>query len=170
MNGFSKMQERLGRDGWFVGWNLPCCQTCAWEELNWIDVEDNTKVLFNHSQDCEVEGSEEECPVCNGEGVVEGVTGELDEDCLECRGTGYMDFGRDVSDYDTSIGGFVCNSPEQQNSSLFCFDGSEEGVENLKAIVPIIEECGCMESFDRIQKRCEVNWNETGDSRIEISW
>lgn len=160
MNGFLKMQERLGKEGWFVGWNLPCCQTCAWEELNWIDgAEDTTKVLFNHSQDCEVEGSEEECPMCYGEGVVEGDTGELDEDCLECRGTGYMDFGRDVSDYDTSVGGFVCYSPEQQNSSLFCFDGSEEGVENLKAIVPIIEECGCT-----------VNWDETGDSRIEISW
>ena len=30
---------------------------------------------------------------------------------------------------------------------------------NLKAIIPIIEECGC-----------EIHWNGKGDSRPDISW
>lgn len=158
MNGFRKMQFALGKEGWFVGWNLPCCQTCAWDEVAFLDtVEDQSKVLFNHSQDCEYYGSEEECPYCEGEGWDE----YDEEDCQHCRGTGYEDFGDDLvlENYDTSVSGFVCQSPEQQDSSLFCFDGSEEGVANLKAVLPIIEQCGC-----------KVNWNETGDSRIDISW
>lgn len=161
MNGFRKMQEALSREGWFVGWNLPCCQTCAWGELSWMEhaPEDMSKVLFNHSQDCVVEGSEEECPYCDGEGVVEGVTGELDEDCMECRGTGYEDFGSDTSDYDTSIGGFVCNYPEMQDGSCFCFDGSKEGIDNFKAVIPLIEESGC-----------KVKWNGSGSQRPYISW
>jgi hypothetical protein len=155
MNGFRKMQERLTEEGWFVGWNLPCCQTCAWGEVP-LDA-DLSKVLFNHSQDCEVEGSEEECPECDGEGY------DMDndeEDCSYCNGTGYADFrDMDLNKFDTSVSGFVCNFPENQNSSLFCFDGEPAGVENLKAILPIIEECGCTWS-----------WNKTGDSRIDIMW
>lgn len=159
MNGFRKMQERLTEEGWFVAWNMPCCQTCAWGELSWLEnpPEDMSKVLFNHSQDCEVQGGEEECPECDGEGY------DMDNDeeaCSYCNGTGYADFGDvDPDEFDTSIAGFVCSYPEQQSSSLFCFDGSPEGVENLKAIIPIIEECGC-----------KVFWNETGGSRIDISW
>ena len=162
MNGFRKMQERLTEEGWFVGWNLPCCQSCAWGDVP-LDA-DFSKVLFNHSQDCEVEGSEEECGYCDGEGVVEVDSNDDDDDdwmdCMECRGTGYADFGDvDPDEYDTSVSGFVCNFPEQQNSSVFCFDGEPQGVENLKAILPIIEECGCT-----------VNWSGSGDQRIEISW
>ena len=158
MNGFRKMQEALGKEGWFVGWNLPCCQTCAWDEVAWMDhgPEDMTKVLFNHSQDCEVEGSEEECSYCEGEGWFI----DDDEDCSYCNGTGYADFDDvDPDEYDTSISGFVCNYPEQQDSSLFCFDSSEEGCKNFKDVIPLIEECGCT-----------VNWNGSGGSRIEISW
>jgi len=171
MNGFRKMQETLGRQGWFVGWNLPCCQTCAWGEASYL-AEDTSKVLFNHSQDCEVD-DEEECPTCMGDAIVENPEYDTDQlalehdddldefiDCPDCEGSGYvLSEDKDLKDYDTSIGGFVCNYPEQQSSSLFCFDGSPEGVENLKAIIPIIEECGCT-----------VSWNETGDSRIDISW
>ena len=73
---------------------------------------------------------------------------------------GEIEEGLDMSQYDTSVSGFVCNSPDQQNSSYFCFDGSKEGVENFKAIIPIIEECGVsIDSFD-----------ESGKSRIELSW
>lgn len=50
-------------------------------------------------------------------------------------------------------------SPEQQTDSAFCFSGTPEGVENLKKILPIIEECGCSWS-----------WNEKGHQRISISW
>lgn len=154
MNGFRKMQERLTEEGWFVGWNLPCCQSCAWGDVP-LDA-DFSKVLFNHSQDCEVEGSEEECGNCDGEGY----DYDNDEDCSYCGGTGYEDFGStDLDEYDTSVSGFVCNSPEQQNSSVFCFDGDKKGVENLKAVIPIIEECGCT-----------VNWSGSGKQRIEISW
>ena len=58
-NGFRRLQQRLREEGWYVGWNLPCCSSCAWAELPY-EFEDGTdidlsKVLFNHSQDCEVE-------------------------------------------------------------------------------------------------------------------
>ena len=158
MNGFRKMQETLSREGWFVAWNLHCCQTCAWSELAWIEhlVEDSSKVLFNHSQDCVVEGSEEECGECGGDGF----TVDDDEDCSYCNGTGYEDFrDADPEKYDTSIGGFVCNYPEMQEGSCFCFDGSKEGLDNFKAVIPLIEESGC-----------KVSWNGSCDQRPYISW
>lgn len=52
-----------------------------------------------------------------------------------------------------------CYSPEEQNSSMFCFSGNDQGVENLIAILPLIEESGC-----------SYGWSGTGDQRIEISW
>ena len=109
MNGFRKLQERLTKEGWYVGWAELCCQTCAWESLP--SYFDYSKVLFNHEQDCQKD------------------------------------------DYTATF------SPEEQDSSAFCFDGSEEGIANLTAIIPIIEECGC-----------EINWNKKGDSRPDISW
>lgn len=154
---FAKMQEALSKEGWFVAWNLPCCQTCAWSELSWLPEppKDMSKVLFNHSQDCEVQGSEE-CGECDGEGF----DVDNDEDCSHCHGTGYADFDDvDPDEYDTSIGGFVCNYPEQQDGSSFCFDGSPEGVENLKAVLPIIEAAGC-----------KIDWSGSGDHRPWISW
>jgi len=177
-NGFRKMQERLREEGWYVGWNLPCCQSCAWSSLpdyfdaqydddgyliredadgNRIEYEDIdlSKVLFNHSQDCEYYIEGEECPDCHGEGY-----DEEDEECMTCFGKGEIEEGFDPSEYDTSVDGFICNSPEQQTDSYFCFDGSKEGVENFKAIMPIIEECGVrIDSFD-----------EDGKTRISLSW
>jgi len=179
MNGFRKMQERLKEEGWYVGWNEPCCQSCAWsclpdylDEDKKIDV-DYSKVLFNHSQDCEVYIEGEECYECHGEGIVENPDYDTDQlaeehdddldefiDCPECGGMGEVDEGLILSDYDTSVDGFVCYDPEQLTSSYFCFDGSKEGVENFKAIMPIIEECGVsIDSFD-----------ESGKSRITLSW
>jgi hypothetical protein len=134
MNGFRKLQERLTKEGWYVGWAELCCQTCAWDSLpSYFDAQydedryliledkdgniieykylDYSKVLFNHEQDCQKD------------------------------------------DYTATF------SPEEQDSSAFCFDGSEEGIANLTAIIPIIEECGC-----------EINWNKKGDSRPDISW
>ena len=160
MNGFRKLQKRLREEGWYVGWNLPCCQSCAWAELP-FEFEDGTeidfaKVLFNHSQDCEVYMEGEECKYCDGEGEVDedGVW----EDCPECKGRGET-YDIDDNEYDTSVGGFICNSPEQQDESVFCFAGSKEGVKNLKAILPIIEECGC-----------SIYWNGKGNTRPSISW
>ena len=138
MNGFRRLQERLREEGWYVGWNLPCCQSCAWSELPY-EFEDGTeidfsKVLFNHSQDCEVEP---EPP--------EGLTEEQEEEWWE--------------EWEERNEGFQTLSPEEQHYSMFCFDGGRKGVKNLKAILPIIEECGC-----------SWHWNETGKQRIEISW
>ena len=164
MNGFRKMQERLLEEGWYVGWNEPCCQSCAWSSLPYQFESgphegkevDYSKVLFNHSQDCEVYIEGEECPVCEGEGY----DMDTDEECMECFGAGEIEEGFDPSEYDTSVGGFICEFPETQRSSYFCFDGSKEGVANFRKIMPIIEECGVtVESFD-----------ETGASRIELSW
>ena len=183
-NGFRKMQRRLEQEGWYVGWNEPCCQSCAWgslpdylgavyndegylvhpetkEELDYTTRDkvyrevDLSKVLFNHSQDCEYYIEGEECPDCHGEGY-----DEEDEECMTCFGKGEIEEGFDPSEYDTSVDGFICNSPEQQTDSYFCFDGSKEGVENFKAIIPIIEECGVsIDSFD-----------ESGKTRISLSW
>jgi hypothetical protein len=149
---FEKLQERLSEEGWFVGWNLPCCQSCAWAE---VEHDDLSRVLFNHSQDCEVYMEGEECPTCQGEGYDH----DTDDECMECFGSGEIEEGFDISEYDTSVSGFTCNTPKQQSSSYFCFDGTKEGVENLKAILPIIKECGC-----------DYHWDETGNTRIEISW
>ena len=138
MNGFRKLQERLTAEGWYVGWAELCCQTCAWDCLpmehetgpfTGQDV-DFTKVLFNHEQDCE-----------NEEIFDEMDDEEMDD--YEYEGDGTMD----------------TYTPEQQDCSTFCFDGSKEGVKNLKAIIPIIEECGC-----------EIHWNGKGDTRPDISW
>ena len=163
MNGFRKLQERLAKEGWYVGWNHYCCQTCAWDDVPDKHEEgpfegeevDLSKVLFNHSQDCEYyDEDEEECELCEGDGFT-----DEGDDCPECNGTGMGYSNLNTSEFDTSAPGFVCNFPEQQGDSLFCFDGSKEGVENLKAILPIIEECGC-----------KYWWDETGETRIEISW
>ena len=174
MNGFRKMQERLLEEGWYVGWNEPCCQSCAWGSLPYefesgphkgVEV-DFAKVLFNHSQDCEVYVEGEECSECLGECEIENPDFDEDDedseeyiDCPECFGMGEIQEGFDASEYDTSVSGFVCNSPEDQSSSYFCFDGSKEGVENFKTIMPIIEECGV-----------KIDWSGSGDSRIELSW
>lgn len=158
MNGFEKLKARLREEGWYVGWNLPCCQSCAWSELPY-EFEDGTevdfaKVLFNHSQDCEVYIEGEECPDCEGEGY-----DDEDEECMTCFGKGEVEEGFDPSNYDTSVDGFICETPNTQDSSYFCFDGSKEGVANLNSILPIIEECGC-----------KIYWDGTGDTRPEISW
>ena len=162
MNGFEKLKARLREEGWYVGWNLPCCQSCAWADLPFEFEDDGTsldfdKVLFNHSQDCEVYIEGEECHYCDGEGEVE----EDDDwvDCPECFGRGEIEEGFDPSEYDTSVYGFICETPDTQDSSYFCFSGSKEGVKNLNSILPIIEECGC-----------EINWDGTGDTRPSISW
>ena len=79
MNGFRKLQERLTQEGWFVGWNLPCCQSCAWCEVP--DDANLDKVLFNHSQDCEFDmyEPEYECDCCYGDGSVETPEGDYEE-------------------------------------------------------------------------------------------
>jgi hypothetical protein len=164
MNGFRKMQQRLRAEGWYVGWNLPCCQSCAWADLPY-EFEDGTeidfsKVLFNHSQDCEVDLEGDDCPACDGKGGDESEDGEW-FDCERCDGEGYVfkAYDGDRADLDESVHGFTCLTPEAQHHSTFCFDGDKEGVKNLKAILPIIEECGC-----------SWTWNQKGDQRIEISW
>jgi hypothetical protein len=35
---FAKMQEALRAEGWFVEWNMPCCQSCAWAEVEHDDL------------------------------------------------------------------------------------------------------------------------------------
>lgn len=164
MNGFRKMQQRLRAEGWYVGWNLPCCQSCAWADLPY-EFEDGTeidfsKVLFNHSQDCEVDLEGDDCPACDGKGGDESEDGEW-FDCERCDGEGYVfkAYDGDRADLDESVHGFTCLTPEAQHHSTFCFAGDKEGVKNLKAILPIIEECGC-----------SWTWNQKGDQRIEISW
>lgn len=166
---FAKMQEALRAEGWFVEWNMPCCQSCAWGE---VEHDDLSKVLFNHSQDCEIDdGNEMECSSCGGDGMVESFDyddTEPDEDgneqyveCDYCAGEGYLRGSFEDLDYepDVSVSGFACMPPTACDGSMFCFDGSDEGVANFKAIIPLIEASGC-----------EVNWNGSGKTRPDISW
>ena len=157
-NGFTKLQTRLRKEGWFVEWNMPCCQSCAWGEVEHTDM---TKVLFNHSQDCEVtDTSDKDCEYCDGTGFDD----EDDVHCAHCEGEGFVsplfnDFEDLDYEPDISVSGFVCMPPEIAGSSMFCFDGTDEGVANFKAIIPLIEESGC-----------KVNWNGSGNTRPDISW
>lgn len=179
MNGFRKMQQRLREEGWYVGWNLPCCQNCAWGELPY-EFEDGTdidfsKVLFNHSQDCEfdlydvvadfmsenehndddIDDFFEEFEDAR-EAVEDGHTNAVNELFEQYKMSHLLE---ELEGMDQSVSGFVCYTPEEQTDSTFCFDGSKEGVANLKAIIPIIEECGC-----------SIHWNGKGNTRPDISW
>lgn len=164
MNGFRKLQERLKEEGWYVGWNHYCCQTCAWDDVPYEHEDgpfkgeqvDLDKVLFNHSQDCEFDYCQEEyeCPDCNGEGYLE------DDICEACGERGYVVPPEDMDGLLTEeYSSFICYPPEMQDESLFCFSGDKDGVKNLKDILPIIEECGC-----------KYYWDGTGKTRISISW
>ena len=167
---FARMQEALRAEGWFVEWNMPCCQSCAWAEIplnhevgpfkgQEVDLE---KVLFNHSQDCEIDENEEECSSCDGTGFIElEDDGErYTEDCDYCGGEGYLRGNFEV-DYepDVSVSGFACCPPTQQSDSSFCFDGDKKGVANLNLVHNLIEESGC-----------KIQWNGRGDTRPTISW
>ena len=144
---FETLQKNLRDQGWLVEWNMPCCQSCAWSELPYEHKEgpfkgqevDLSKVLFNHSQDCEVYLEEEECTVCHGEEGWQDDDGKW-YDCNTCGGEGYIyeSYDGDPADIDSSVDGFTCHTPESQDQSTFCFDGSAQGVKNLKAIVPIM--------------------------------
>ena len=161
---FSKMQEALRAEGWFVEWNMPCCQSCAWAE---VEHDDLSKVLFNHSQDCEIDSDGEDCSSCDGDGqVLEGEFGDENQEYVECDycgGEGILYGSFDTNELgfepDTSVDGFSCMPPEVAGGSTFCFDGSAEGVANFKAVIPLIEASGC-----------KVNWNGSGDTRPDISW
>ena len=168
---FETLQKNLREQGWLVEWNMPCCQSCAWSELPYEHKEgpfkgqevDFSKVLFNHSQDCEIYDEDEEmCSGCDGEGLVEDP--DYPDDCIECEycsGEGFLSGSYDNLGYepDTSVSGFTCMPPHIANESTFCFDGSKQGVKNLKAILPIIEECGC-----------SIYWDGKGNCRPTISW
>ena len=32
---FDKLQEALRKEGWYIEWGLPCCQSCAWNHIAW---------------------------------------------------------------------------------------------------------------------------------------
>ena len=175
-NGFRKLQQRLREEGWYVGWNLPCCQSCAWDDVP-FEFEDGSevdlnKVLFNHSQDCEYEWQEAVYQHFDEDDEKADEFFEAVDDAHFAEEDGkeglvravYEQFGvthllEEMPEGMLREGSFVCYPPEQQHSSLFCFAGNKQGVKNLKAILPIIEECGC-----------KIEWTGKGDSRPEISW
>jgi len=115
---FAKMQEALRAEGWFVEWNMPCCQSCAWAE---VDHDDLSKVLFNHSQDCELDNEGEGCPDCEGDGTIDNPyydSDEPDEDgndqyieCDYCGGEGILYGSFDTNELgfepDVSVHGFA---------------------------------------------------------------
>ena len=88
---FATLKQNLEAEGWFVGWKLSCCSSCAWWDVP--DEADLSKVLFNHEQDCEVDESEE-CTYCKGDGYVmechDSDGEETEEECMNCQGQGYF--------------------------------------------------------------------------------
>ena len=138
MNGFRKMQQRLRKKGWYVGWGLPCCITCAWgavpskHEVGPFKGQpvDFSKVLINHEQDCGIECDYDE---------------ETDEIIPPTR------YKRRKN---------LHYRPNELGFSCFCFDGSAEGVKNLEAIIPIIKECGCkIEWSGKGENRPFISWS-----------
>lgn len=134
MNNLDVLFDTLREEGWYCGWGLPCCQSCAWgaipdahEEGNYMDEEiDLEKVLFNHEQDIEEEGDWEP---------------SWDED----------------EDWHPRY----CNSDEIDNST-FCFNGSKQGVKNLTAIIPLIEAAGCKVYWNgKGDQRPDIFWGES---------
>jgi len=142
MHPFYRLKERLQQEGWYIGWALPCCQTCAWQELPYEHEEgpfkgetlDWTKLLFSHEQDCMV-----------------------DYEYDETNDVRIFPDGKTEDDYDCVT--FPHYKPEETSGSLFCFNGDDEGIKNLINIIPLIEECGC-----------KIQWNKSGDSRPYINW
>ena len=137
---FDRMKQALQAEGWYVGWALPCCQTCAWEELPLYheegpfegEVVEIHKVLFSHEQDCQLDAAWDD---------------EKEEYILP---EGYT-----KDDY-ASIPHYRYT---ETTGSLFCFAGDDEGVKNLLAAIPLIEAAGC-----------SVTWDQSGRSRPYISW
>ena len=81
---------------------------------------DMTKVLFNHSQDCEVtDTSDKDCEYCDGTGFDD----EDDVHCGHCEGEGFVSCDFEDLDYepDTSVGGFVCMPPTECDGSTVLF-------------------------------------------------
>lgn len=132
MNNLEKAFVRLRREGWYCAWGLPCCQSCAWGDIP-----------FEH----------EEGPLIGQEVDIEKVLFNHEQDIEED-----VDYSSDDEDEEMEWDRQFCTSDEL-NNSLFCFDGSEQGLKNLKAAFPIFDECGI-----------QVNWNGKSDSRIELTW
>jgi len=129
-NKLERLFDRLRQDGWYCGWNHACCSSCAW-----MDVPD----YFDAKYDKEgylIREDKDGNPIEYKEVDLSKVLFNHEQDCeidpLDC---------------------------DEQKESCFCFDGRKEGVANLKAILPIIEEMGCT-----------YNWNGKGDMRISIDW
>ena len=164
-NKLEKLFERLRQEGWYCGWGLMCCQSCAWAEVPYEhevgpfkgETVDFDKCLFNHEQDCQIDVFDldedaEECEVCYGD----------EEDCPHCHGTGWIVDESVFEELDMKNREF-CIFPhytyDEQTDSTFCYSGDKQGVKNLKEILPIIEEMGCT-----------YHWNGKGNSRIDIDW
>lgn len=137
---FAVMKNLLQEQGWYVGWALPCCQTCAWQEVPYEHIDgpfkgqriDSNKILFNHEQDCQMN--------C-----------EYDESKDEY----ILPEGMTRDDY--------CTIPafkfQDTKGSLFCFNSDELGLKNLIDAIPVIKSSGCT-----------VEWNKQPNTRIYIGW
>ncbi|MDA8866122.1 hypothetical protein N9H77_01295 [Porticoccaceae bacterium] len=167
-NKLEKLFERLRQDGWYCGWGLACCQSCAWDDVPFEhevgpfkgkDI-DFDKCLFNHEQDCQIDLYEEgeECDSCCGDGW----NNETEDDCEICNGMGYVlseEMQKELDIENRKYCAFPHYTYDEQKESTFCYSSDKNGVKNLKAILPIIEEMGCT-----------YHWNGKGNSRISITW
>jgi len=134
-NKLEKLFDRLREEGWFCGWAEMCCSSCAWMSLP-----DEHDIGPFKGEDVDLSkvlfNHEQDCENWDDE--------ELDEESEDSE----LEY-----DHISTL------SSDQMSSSCFCFDGRKEGVKNLKAILPIIEEMGCT-----------YHWNGKGDQRIDIDW
>ena len=137
---YYRMKAALQEQGWYVAWAHPCCQTCAWQEVPYEHPDgpnqgqelDFNKLLFNHEQDCQLD--------C-----------EYDSEKEEY----ILPAGMTRDDFCT----FPTHKPEETTGSMFCFNGDDEGLEQLINAIAVIESAGCY-----------VRWNKTGGQRVFIGW
>lgn len=152
-----RIQAKLRELEWFVEWNVDYTQSFAWMiiEEHWAgpyegEEVDPDKVLFNISQDCEVDEPWPECEAC------EGTRLQGDDTCPQCEGQGKL-IPPDVDRFDCSFreSGFICYHPEQVNSSYFAFGDAKA----VRSVLPLIRACGC-----------KVVWDGDPETRLLISW
>jgi hypothetical protein len=195
MNGFRRLQERLKEEGWYLGWNHYCCQTCAWMDVpDYFDAQydkdgyliredkdgneieykevDLNKVLFNHSQDCQYELDEEFMDFFDDD---DERSEEFFEEYEEAR----------YAEEDGNEGAVlaICkkygvesvleNQPEGllREGSFVCYppELQDESLFCFAGDKPGIK--NLKEILPIIEEcGCNWHWNQKGDSRISISW
>ncbi len=134
-NKLANLFSKLEKEGWYCGWDEGPNHELAWRniEFKWKTGEniDLDKVLFNHGEDIIIENK---------------YIHMSDEERWELLRAG-KEYKLESAKIDTEY------------FSKFSYSFTDFGVNNLKSILPIIEECGI-----------KYTWNFDGRCRILLDW